>query len=312
MFMLVIPRPTVEALEEEVGNRQRFAISPLEPGYGHTIGNSLRRMLLSSIPGAAITTVRFDDALHEFDTIAGIAEDVTDVILNIKDIVLTSTSEDDVTLRLDVRGPAEITAGDIKCPSDVEILNKDLHIATLNSKARLALDLTVSRGRGYLSSDRDSQNRIIGVIPVDAIFSPVRRVMFSIEPTRVEQNTNYERLEIDIETDGSIEPREALASAGDTLRSLVDLIANLSDEPQGLTLGEVASTANTSPDLELPIEDLDLSERPRNCLKRAQINTVGELLTKTEDDLLNITNFGQKSLDEVKQKLDERGLTLRG
>ena len=310
--MLVIPRPTVEALEEEVGNRQRFAISPLEPGYGHTIGNSLRRMLLSSIPGAAIITVRFDDALHEFDTIAGIAEDVTDIILNIKDIVLTSTSEDDVTLRLDVRGPAEITAGDIKCPSDVEILNKDLHIATLNGKARLAMDLTVGRGRGYLSSDRDSQNRVIGVIPVDAIFSPVRRVMFSIEPTRVEQNTNYERLEIDIETDGSIEPREALASAGDTLRSLVDLIANLSDEPQGLALGEVASTANTSPDLELPIEDLDLSERPRNCLKRAQINTVGELLTKTEDDLLNITNFGQKSLDEVKQKLDERGLTLRG
>jgi DNA-directed RNA polymerase subunit alpha len=310
--MLVIPRPTVEALEEANGNRQRFAISPLEPGYGHTIGNSLRRMLLSSIPGAAITTVRFDDALHEFDTIAGIAEDVTDIILNIKDIVLTSTSEDDVTLRLDVRGPAEITAGDIKCPSEVEILNKDLHIATLNGKARLAMDLTVSRGRGYLSSDRDSQNRVIGVIPVDAIFSPVRRVMFSIEPTRVEQNTNYERLEIDIETDGSIEPREALASAGDTLRSLVDLIANLSDEPQGLALGEVASTANTSPDLDLPIEDLDLSERPRNCLKRAQINTVGELLTKTEDDLLNITNFGQKSLDEVKQKLDERGLTLRG
>ena len=310
--MLVIPRPTVEALEEEVGNRQRFAISPLEPGYGHTIGNSLRRMLLSSIPGAAIITVRFDDALHEFDTIAGIAEDVTDIILNIKDIVLTSTSEDDVTLRLDVRGPAEITAGDIKCPTEVEILNKDLHLASLNGKARLALDLTVSRGRGYLSSDRDSQNRVIGVIPIDAIFSPVRRVMFSIEPTRVEQNTNYERLEIDIETDGSIEPKEALASAGDTLRSLVDLIANLSDEPQGLALGEVASTANTSPDLDLPIEDLDLSERPRNCLKRAQINTVGELLTKTEDDLLNITNFGQKSLDEVKQKLDERGLTLRG
>ncbi len=310
--MLVIPRPTVEALEEEVGNRQRFAISPLEPGYGHTIGNSLRRMLLSSIPGAAIVTVRFDDALHEFDTIAGVAEDVTDIILNIKDIVLTSTSEDEVTLRLDVRGPAEITAGDIKCPSEVEILNKDLHLASLNGKARLALDLTVSRGRGYLSSDRDSQNRIIGVIPVDAIFSPVRRVMFSIEPTRVEQNTNYERLEIDIETDGSIEPKEALASAGDTLRSLVDLIANLSDEPQGLALGEVASTASTSPDLDLPIEDLDLSERPRNCLKRAQINTVGELLTKTEDDLLNITNFGQKSLDEVKQKLDERGLTLRG
>ncbi len=310
--MLVIQRPTVEALGDDHPSRQRFAVGPLEPGFGHTIGNSLRRCLLSSIPGAAITSVRFDDALHEFDTIHGVSEDVTDVILNIKDIVVTSTADEEITLRLDVRGPAEITAGDIKCPSEIEILNKDLHIATLNAKARLAVDLTVGLGRGYLSSDRDSQNRTIGVVPIDAIFSPVRRVMFEIEPTRVEQSTNYERLVIDIETDGSISPREALASAGATLRSLVDLIANLSDEPQGLELGEVASTASTSPDLDLPIEDLDLSERPRNCLKRAQINTVGELLTKNEDDLLNITNFGQKSLDEVKQKLDERGLTLRG
>ncbi|MCB9380410.1 MAG: DNA-directed RNA polymerase subunit alpha [Acidimicrobiaceae bacterium] len=310
--MLVIQRPTVEALGDDSPTRQRFAVGPLEPGFGHTIGNSLRRTLLSSIPGAAITAVRFDDALHEFDTINGIAEDVTDIILNLKDIVLTSTAEEEVTLRLDVRGPAEVTAGDIKCPSDIEILNGDLHVATLNGKARLAVDLTVTRGRGYLSSDRDAQNRTIGVIPIDAIFSPVRRVMFEIEPTRVEQSTNYERLVLDIETDGSIAPRDALASAGATLRSLVDLVANLSEEPQGLELGEVASTAAASPDLDLPIEDLDLSERPRNCLKRAQINSIGELLTKTEDDLLNITNFGQKSLDEVKQKLDERGLTLRG
>jgi DNA-directed RNA polymerase subunit alpha len=215
-------------------------------------------------------------------------------------------------VRLDVRGPAVITAADIKCPSEIEVLNPEVHIATLNSKARLAVDLTVGRGRGYLSSDRDNQNRTIGVIPVDAIFSPVRRVMFTVEPTRVEQSTNYDRLVLDIETDGSITPRDALASAGATLRSLVDLVASLSDEPQGLELGEVASIAATSPDLDLPIEDLDLSERPRNCLKRAQINSVGELLTKTEDDLLNITNFGQKSLDEVKQKLDERGLSLRG
>jgi len=310
--MLVIQRPTVEAIGDDHLTRQRFAVGPLEPGFGHTIGNSLRRCLLSSIPGAAITAVRFDDALHEFDTIQGVSEDVTDIILNIKDVVVTSTSEEEITLRLDVRGPAVITAGDIKCPTEIEILNKDLVIATLNSKARLAVDLTVGLGRGYLSSDRDTQTRTIGVVPIDAIFSPVRRVMFEIEPTRVEQSTNFERLVIDIETDGSISPREALASAGATLRSLVDLIANLSDEPQGLELGEVASTASTSPDLDLPIEDLDLSERPRNCLKRAQINTVGELLTKTEDDLLNITNFGQKSLDEVKQKLDERGLTLRG
>jgi DNA-directed RNA polymerase subunit alpha len=295
--MLVIQRPTVEPIGDEENNRQRFAVGPLEPGFGHTIGNSLRRVLLSSIPGAAIN---------------GIVEDVTDIILNFKDIVVTSTSDDDVIVRLDVRGPAEITAADIKCPSEIEILTPGQHIATLNAKARLACDLTVGRGRGYLSSDRDNQNRTIGVIPVDAIFSPVRRVMFTVVPTRVEQSTNFDRLELDIETDGSISPREALASAGATLRSLVDLVASLSDEPQGLELGEVASIAASSPDLDLPIEDLDLSERPRNCLKRAQINSIGELLTKTEDDLLNITNFGQKSLDEVKQKLDERGLTLRG
>ena len=310
--MLVIQRPTVEALGDEEGNRQRFAIGPLEPGFGHTIGNSLRRTLLSSIPGAAVTTVRFDDALHEFDTITGVTEDVTDVILNLKDVVLTSTSDEVVVLRLDIRGPAEISAADIKCPSEVEILNRDLHIATLNAKGRLAVDLTVERGRGYLSSDREIQNRTIGVIPVDAIFSPIRRANFEVEPTRVEQSTNFDRLIVDIETDGSITPREALASAGATLRSLVDLVAGLSDEPQGLELGEVVGANAGSPDLDLPIEDLDLSERPRNCLKRAQINTIGELLTKTEDDLLTITNFGQKSLDEVKQKLDERGLTLRG
>ncbi|MEZ5219768.1 MAG: DNA-directed RNA polymerase subunit alpha [Ilumatobacteraceae bacterium] len=213
--MLVIQRPTVEALGEEEGDRQRFAIGPLEPGFGHTIGNSLRRTLLSSIPGAAITSVRFDDALHEFDTIAGVTEDVTDIILNIKDVVLTSTSDEVVVLRLDARGPLQLTAGDIKCPSEVEILNKDLHIATLNAKGRLAVDLTVERGRGYLSSDRDIQNRTIGVVPIDAIFSPIRRVNFEVEPTRVEQSTNFDRLIVDIQTDGSITPREALASAGD-------------------------------------------------------------------------------------------------
>ena len=310
--MLVMQRPTVESIGEETHNRQRFAVGPLEPGFGHTLGNSLRRTLLSSIPGAAVSAVRFDDALHEFDTIAGVSEDVTDIILNIKDIVVTSESDEPVTLRLDVRGPATITAGDIECPADVEILNTDLHLATLNSKARLAIDLTVEQGRGYASSQRELETRTIGVVPIDAIYSPVRRVTFDVEPTRVEQSTNYDNLVIEIETDGSITPSEALASAGATLRSLVDLVASLSDEPQGLELGEIVDTATSSPDLDLPIEDLDLSERPRNCLKRAQVNTVGELLTKTDDDLLNITNFGQKSLDEVKEKLDERGLTLRG
>ena len=310
--MLVMQRPTIEALGEESNNRQRFAVGPLEPGFGHTLGNSLRRTLLSSIPGAAITMVRFDDSLHEFDTINGVAEDVTDIILNLKDIVLTSFAEEAVTLRLDARGPADVTAADIECPADVEILNKDLHIATVNGKGRLAIDLTVEQGRGYLSSNRDDDNRTIGVIPVDAIFSPVRRVSFQVEPTRVEQATNYDRLVLEIETDGSITPSDALASAGATLRSLVDLVATMSDEPKGLELGDVVDATVISPDLDLPIEELDLSERPNNCLKRAQVNTVGELLTKTEDDLLNITNFGQKSLDEVKAKLDERGLTLRG
>ncbi len=310
--MLVMQRPSIEALGEEADNRQRFAIGPLEPGFGHTLGNSLRRTLLSSIPGAAITTARFDDSLHEFDTIKGVNEDVTDIILNIKDIVVTSVSEEAVTMRLDARGPGVVTAGDIECPADVEVLNRDLPIAHLSDKGRLAIDLTVEQGRGYLSSNREDDNRVIGVIPVDAIFSPVRRVSFQVEPTRVEQSTNYDRLVLEIETDGSITPSDALASAGATLRSLVDLVATMSDEPKGLELGEVVDATVSSPDLDLPIEDLDLSERPNNCLKRAQVNTIGELLTKTEDDLLNITNFGQKSLDEVKAKLDERGLTLRG
>ncbi len=309
--MLIIQRPTVEALGEEEGNRQRFSMGPLEPGFGHTLGNSLRRTLLSSIPGAAVTQVRFDDALHEFTTLPGVKEDVTDIILNLKDIVLRVESDSPVTLRLDVRGPAEVTAGDLQLTADVEVLNPELHLATLNSKGRLAMDVTVERGRGYASAERNKRSSTIGIIPVDSIFSPVRRVAFSVEPTRVEQSTNYDQLVLDIETDGSISPREALASAGETLRSLVGLVADMSDRPQGLELGEVGAISSGSPDLDLPIEDLELTERPRNCLKRAQINTIGELVERTEDDLLAITNFGQKSLDEVILRLDERGLSLR-
>jgi DNA-directed RNA polymerase subunit alpha len=308
--MLIIQRPEVEAGEAD-GNTQSFVISPLEPGFGHTLGNSLRRALLSSIPGAAVTQVRFDEALHEFDTIPGVKEDVTDVILNVKDIVLLCSAEEPVTLRLDARGPGDVTAGDIQTTADVEILNPELHIATINAKGRLAVDLTVEQGRGYLSAERNKRTAQIGVIPVDAIFSPVRRVSFAIEPTRVEQATNYDRLTVEIETDGSITPRDALASAADTLRTLVGLVADLSDEPRGLELGEVSPATSSSPDLELPIEELDLSERPRNCLKRARVDTIGQLVQKTEDDLLAITNFGSKSLEEVIQKLDERGLSLR-
>ncbi|MDE3087061.1 MAG: DNA-directed RNA polymerase subunit alpha [Acidobacteriota bacterium] len=309
--MLIIQRPTVEPLGEEEANQQRFAISPLEPGFGHTLGNSLRRTLLSSIPGAAVTQVRFDDALHEFTTLPGVKEDVTDIILNLKDIVLRVHTDEPVTLRCDQRGPGDVSAGDLQLTADVEVLNPDLHVATLNGKGRLAMDVTVERGRGYASAERNKRSSTIGVIPVDSIFSPVRRVAFSIEPVRVEQSTDFDRLVLDIETDGSLSPREALASAGDTLRSLVGLVADLEEEPHGLELGEVGTSTSGSPDLDLPIEDLDLSERPRNCLKRAQVNTIGELVERTHEDLLAITNFGQKSLDEVIQRLDERGLSLR-
>lgn len=310
--MLIIQRPTVEPLGEQEGDRQRFAIGPLEPGFGHTIGVALRRTLLSSIPGAAVTQVRFDEALHEFTTLPGVKEDVTDIILNLKDLVLSVDSDEAVTIRLDVHGPATVTAGDISTTSDVEILNPDLVIATVNQKGRLAADITVERGRGYVSADRNKKSTTIGVIPVDSIYSPIRQVAFVVEPARVEQSTNYDRLVIDITTDGSITAREALASAGDTLRSLMGLVAGMSDAPIGLELGDISAVASGSPDLDLPIEELDLTERPRNCLKRAQVNTVGELVSKTEDDLLAITNFGQKSLDEVLLKLDERGLSLRG
>ena len=308
--MLIIQRPEIEAGEPE-GNLQRFTIAPLEPGFGHTLGNCLRRTLLSSIPGAAVSQVRFDEALHEFDVIPGVKEDVTDLILNLKDLVLRCESEEPVTLRIDKRGPGDVTAADIQTTADVEVLNPELHLATVNQRGRLALDLTVEQGRGYLSAERNKRTSTIGVIPVDAIFSPVRRVAFSVEPTRVEQATNYDKLSLEIETDGSISPRDGLASAGETLRNLVSLVADLSSEPKGLELGEVSPITAASPDLELPIEELDLSERPRNCLKRARVDTIGQLVQKSEDDLLAITNFGSKSLEEVLQKLDERGLSLR-
>ncbi|HEX4082709.1 MAG TPA: DNA-directed RNA polymerase subunit alpha [Acidimicrobiales bacterium] len=309
--MLIIQRPTVEAVDEERDNRQRFAVGPLDPGFGHTLGNSLRRTLLSSIPGAAVTQVRFDEALHEFTTLPGVKEDVTDIILNLKDLLVRVHADEAVTLRFDKRGPGEAFAGDLQTTADVEVLNPDLRIATLNAKGRLALDVTVERGRGYVSADKNKRSSTIGVIPVDSIFSPVRRVTFEVEPVRVEQSTDFDRLVLDIETDGSLTPREALASAGDTLRTLVGLVADLEETPQGLELGETGTVTGGSPDLDLRIEELDLSERPRNCLKRAQINTIGELVERTYDDLLGITNFGQKSLDEVVQRLDERGLSLR-
>lgn len=309
--MLVIQRPTVSAVGESVNNRQKFSVSPLEPGLGHTIGNSLRRMLLSTIPGAAVTSVKFDKALHEFTTIEGVTEDVTEIILNLKDIVVKSEVDDVVSVRIDATGPKELTAGDISLPAGVEFVNNKQHIATLSAKGSLSMEITIERGKGYTGSDRDAGRRTIGVIPVDALFSPVRRVTFEVEPTRVAQSTNYDNLILDVETDGSITPAEALASAGATLRNLLDLVASLSDEPVAIELGESTMSGSGSPELDMPIEDLMLSQRPYNCLKRAKIDTIGDLVARTEEELVGLPNFGAQSIAEVRGKLDERGLALR-
>ena len=311
--MLVIQRPGVEPLPSKELNRQQFSIGPLEPGFGHTIGNSLRRTLMSSIPGAAVTQVRFDDAIHEFGTINGVATDIIDIILNLKDLVLKVHSEEPLTLRLDIRGPTDATAADILPHPDVEILNPELLIAVIEGHDRLAMDITVSRGWGYASADDNKDAATaIGVIPVDSIYSPVRRTSFSVGTTRVAQSTDYDLLLLDIETDGSISPQEALASAGSTLRSLVEIIEQCSEEPQGLTPKEVVSAAGVDESHNLPLEELDLKERARNCLVRSEIATLGDLLQKTRQDLLAINNFGDKSLAEVVEKLESRGFTLRG
>jgi len=291
--MLIIQRPTVESVGDEQQHRQSFTIGPLDPGFGHTLGNSLRRTLLSSIPGAAATQVRFDAALHEFTTIEGVKEDITDILLNLKDIILRVHADEPVVIRLDKRGPGDAVASDFQTSGDVEILNGDLRLATLNAKGHLALDVTVERGKGYVSAERNKRPGAIGAIPLDSVFSPVRRVTFSVEPVRVEQSTDFDQLVLEIETDGSISPREALASAGATLRSLFDLVASLDEE------------------LDYRIEELGLTERARNCLKRGGINTVAELIGCTATDLLSITNFGQTSLKDVMDRLDERGLALR-
>jgi DNA-directed RNA polymerase subunit alpha len=310
--MLIVQRPTIT--EEVIADRTRsaFSIEPLEPGFGYTLGNSLRRTLLSSIPGAAVTSVRIEGVLHEFSSIEGVKEDVTDVILNLKDLVLRCDSDQPVEIFLGGEGPGEITADFITAPAEVEILNRDLHIATLNRRGRVEMYLTVERGRGYVSAERNKRSeQPIGVIPVDSIYSPVRRVTYRVEATRVEQMTNYDRLILDVETDGSISPSEALSSAGETLRDLVGLFAEFEEAgPGGLSIGAETAALPTSPDLMLPIEDMDFSVRSYNCLKREGVETVGELVQKTEQDLLDIRNFGQKSIEEVKQKLHDMGLSL--
>jgi len=306
--MLIVQRPEIE--EEVVSeSRSRFVVEPLEPGFGYTLGNTLRRTLLSRIPGAAVTSIQIEGVQHEFGTVKGVVEDVVDIILNVKQIVVRSEDSDTQTLYLSAKGAGDVTASALKCPSGVEIMNGDLHLATLSASGKLEMELTVEPGVGYRSAVKVPGTEAIGTIPVDSIFSPVRKVAYIVESTQVGQMTNFDRLVIDIETDGSMSPNEAVSSAGKTLRELLGLFADMG-EGVGLELGEISVPEAGSPDLDLPIEALDLSERPRNCLRRAQVKTVGELVIKSEDDLLNITNFGQKSLEEVIAKLDELGLSL--
>lgn len=306
--MLIVQRPQIEEVEVSE-DRSRFVVEPLEPGFGYTLGNTLRRTLLSRIPGAAISSVRIEGVQHEFTTVEGVVEDVVDFILNLKKVVLKIEVDEPVTLYLSVKGAGEVTAGDLKVPAGVEILNPDLHLVTMSKTGKIEAEFGAERGVGYRSADRNKKSEAIGVIPIDSIFSPVTKVAYRVDTTQVGQITNFDKLTVDVETDGSMSPSEAMSSAGKTLRDLLGLFADM-EETAGLTLGDVVVTDSTSPDLDLPIEALDLSERPRNCLRRAQVQTVGELVTKTEDELLNITNFGQKSLEEVTAKLDELGLSL--
>ncbi len=291
--------------------RSKFAIEPLEPGFGYTLGNSLRRTLLSSIPGAAISSVRIEGVLHEFASIPKVTEDVTDIILNLKELVLRSELDEPATVYLKAKGPGEVTAGDVSPPAGVEIMNTDLHIATLGKAATLEMEMVVERGVGYRPAEKNKKPRDpIGVIPVDSIFSPVRRVSYSVENTRVEQMTDRDRLILDVETDGSVTAREALASAGSTLLELVTLFSELA-ESQGLAIGPAEDETALSGDLAITIEELNLSVRSYNCLKREGINTVGDLVQRSEAELMDIRNFGQKSIDEVKAKLEELGMGLR-
>jgi DNA-directed RNA polymerase subunit alpha len=309
MDLLIVQRPQIS--EEEISeNRSKFTIEPLEPGFGYTLGNSLRRTLLSSIPGAAVTEMKVDGVLHEFSTVEGVTEDVTDIVLNLKELVIRSENEEATNVHLRASGPAEVKGSDIELPSGLEILNPDHHIATLNGKATLSMELTIEQGRGYRPAD-GTVNKDIGRIPIDALFSPVKRVTYEVEPTRVEQMTNYDRLILDVETDASITPTEAVSAAGSTLVELFQLFQGLGEGTGGLVLGPEPGEDEVSGILAQPIEDLDLTVRSYNCLKREGVTTVSELTQKSEEDLLEIRNFGQKSIDEVKAKLEELSLSLK-
>ena len=286
----------------------KFEIEPLEPGFGTTLGNTLRRVLLSSLWGAAVTSIQIEGVAHEFTSVPHVKEDVTEIILNLKQLCLKSFTEDPITLTLDVKGPAEVRASDIQAPADVEVVNPDLYICTLAGKGHLRMEMTVERGKGYVSAERNKhEGQPIGVVPIDAIFSPVTKANFLVEKTRVGQSTDFDRLNLEVWTDGTITPEEAVSSAATLFTQHLDLFVRFGDNIQ---LEQTAGRNQQSPGNRLdqiPIEELDLSVRAFNCLKANDITTVGQLLGKKEDELLSLRNFGRKSLDEIKEKLVEKG-----
>jgi len=309
--VLIAQRPSL--VEEQVSEtRSRFILEPLEPGFGYTLGNSVRRTLLSSIPGAAVTSVRIEGVLHEFSTVPGIVEDVVEIILNVKGLVVSTIHDEPAVMYVRKHGPGTVTAADITTPAGIEVHNPDLHLATLSGEGQLEMELVVERGRGYVSAVQNKQAaQEIGRIPVDSIYSPVLKVTYKVEATRVEQRTDFDRLVLDVETKASMRPGDAIASAGRTLVELFGLLRELNTEMEGIDLGPAAGDAFIAEQLSMPIEQMDLTVRSYNCLKREGIHTVGDLITRSEADLMDIRNFGSKSIDEVRARLAGLGLTLK-
>ena len=309
--MLIAQRPTLT--ENTISDtRSAFVIEPLEPGFGYTLGNSLRRTLLSSIPGAAVTRFRVTGAAHEFTSLPGVVEDVTEIILNIKNLTVSSEHDEPVTAYLRKKGAGNATAADITAPAGVEIHNPELHIATLSKEGNLEIELTIERGRGYVSVEQNKfAGAPIGTIAIDSIYSPVTKVTYRVEATRAGERTDFDRLVVEVDTKASISPRDAVASAGGTLVELFGLARELNTEAEGIEIGPRYSDAPVGEGLDIRIEELDLTVRSFNCLKREGINTLAELVNLTEHQLMNIRNFGQKSVDEVLEKLEERGLSLK-
>ena len=312
--MIGIEKPRIDTAEiSDDGKYGRFVVEPLERGYGTTLGNSLRRVLLSSLPSYAITSVKIDGILHEFSTIPGVKEDVTEIVLNLKNVILKIHGDGPKTIYIDANGDDEITAGSIKTDSEVEILNPELHIATLNSDAHVSMELTCDKGRGYVSADRNKQmmQPIIGVIAIDSIYTPVLKVNWTVENTRVGQITDYDKLTLEVWTNGTINAMEAVSLGAKILNEHLNLFGDLSGEAYDTEVMVVKSDNGKEKVLEMTIEELDLSVRSFNCLKRAQINTVEDLTNRTEEDMMKVRNLGRKSLDEVVAKLNSLGFDLR-